>query len=58
MFDMAPDLEKRAQILIKEGKTNEAKELLTKHTNDFAAATMQKWLDLKADLWSIFARAM
>ncbi len=45
-------------MLIKEGKTQEAKELLTKHTQDFAAAAMNRWVELKSELWSIFARAM
>jgi dipeptidase len=58
MFEMAPDIEKRAEMLIKEGKTQEAKELLTKHTQDFAAAAMNRWVELKSELWSIFARAM
>jgi len=58
MFEMSPDIEKRAEILIKEGKTQEAKELLTKYTQDFAAATMNRWEELKSELWSIFARAM
>lgn len=58
MMATAPEAEKMAQELIKAGKVQEAKELLTKRTHDFAALTMQKWIEMKAELWSVFARAM
>ena len=58
MFRSAPSDEKQAEELIKSGKVKEAKELLTKRTNDFALSTMQRWRDMKAQLWSVFARAM
>ena len=35
-----------------------AKEILTNHTNSFALSTMKRWQDMKAQLWSVFARAM
>jgi dipeptidase len=58
MFRSAPAAEKLAEELIKSGKVKEARELLTKRTNDFALSTMQSWKDMKAQLWSVFARAM
>jgi dipeptidase len=58
MFNSAPSVEKQAEELIKEGKVDKAKEILTNHTNSFALSTMKRWQDMKAQLWSVFARAM
>ncbi len=58
MFEMAPHIESSATELIKAGKYEEAKQLLTNHTNNFASMTMKRWQELKAELWSIFARSM
>lgn len=58
MFEMAPAIESRATQLIEAGKNDEAKALLTSHTHDFASMTMQRWKELKAKLWTIFARSM
>ena len=58
MMATAPEAEKMAQELIKAGKVQKATQLLTKRTHDFAALTMQKWIEMKAELWSVFARAM
>ena len=51
-------IDKRAAQLIKEGKEDEAKELLTNHTHDFADKCINKWQELKAKIWTIFARSM
>ena len=58
MFMMAPVIEEAAVKLIEAGKTDEAKTLLTNHTHDFALMTMKRWEELKAQLWTIFARSM
>ena len=58
MFTEAPALEQRAADLIRAGKTQEAKELLTNHTHNFASMAMQRWQELKAVLWGMFSRAM
>lgn len=58
MFEDNKVIEERAAALIKEGKNEEAKILLTKYTEDFASLTMKRWREMKADLWSIFARGM
>jgi len=58
IFDQAPQVEEIATRLIKEGKIQEAQEYLTNHTNNFAAMTMRRWQELKAELWTIFARSM
>ncbi len=58
MFRTAPSAEFEATELIKAGKSDEAKQLLTRRTHDYALSTMQRWKDLKAQLWSVFARAM
>ncbi len=58
LFDLAPAIEAKATKMIKEGKNEEARLLLTNHTNNFASLTMKRWLELKAELWTIFARSM
>ncbi len=58
LFEMAPAVEERAANLIKEGKIDEAKKVLTQHTHDFASSAMRRWEELKAELWTIFARSM
>lgn len=58
MFDNGSLLEEKVIKLIKEGKNNEAKELVTNYTNDFASATIRRWQELKSELWTIFSRSM
>ena len=58
MFASAPAVEKQAEELIKEGKVDKAREILTNHTNNFALSTMKRWQDMKAQLWTVFSRAM
>ena len=55
-FAEAPALEAKAQSLLKEGKTNEAKQLVTTYTHDFASLCAQKWADLKTIFWTMYAR--
>ena len=57
LFNKDSIIEKEALELIKSGKNREAKELVTKHTSDFASLTMKRWIELKGDLWNIFARS-
>lgn len=58
MFRSGASVEAEAAKLIEEGKVEEAQELLTRHTNDFASLTMQRWEELKEKLWMIFVRSM
>ena len=51
-------VEQEAAQLIKEGKKEEAENLLNNYTQKFASATSKTWSDLKAELWKIFARSM
>ena len=55
-FADAPALEAKALALINDGKRDEAKQTLTAYTHDFASLSMQKWAEMKAALWTIFAR--
>lgn len=57
-FRDASHIENMAVQLIKEGKKEEARKLLTDYTNNFAASAMRRWTELKAELWTIFARSM
>ena len=56
MFSETPLLEATAMTLLQEGKTEEAKQLLTSYTHDFAAMCMSKWEEMKAVFWTMFAR--
>ncbi len=59
-FSDLPDVEKRALEIYKSEGSNPDSELLrkylTKYTNDFARATIQKWLELGDHFWTMFAR--
>jgi len=57
-FNQAANIESRATELIKNGKIAEARKLLTEYSNNFASAAMKRWTELKAELWTIFARSM
>jgi len=57
-FDQAAYIEAKAVELIRNGKADEAKRFLTDYTCNFADAAMKRWTELKAELWSIFARSM
>jgi dipeptidase len=58
MFDETPGVEERAARMIGNGETDEARRYLTDYTNNFASAAMKRWEELKAELWTIFARSM
>jgi dipeptidase len=51
-----PDIEKEATNLIKDGKTEEAKLLLSNFTKDFEAATSQRWKELEIKFWELFGK--
>jgi len=54
-FDEIPALEKRAQVLINEGKTKEATTLLNQYTSDFAGSTRQAWKEMEDKFWYWFS---
>lgn len=58
MMDETPELEKRAEQLIKAGREDEAIKLLEDYTQEITASEERSWQDMKADLWTIFARAL
>lgn len=58
MFEMAPMVEEKALKLIQEGKVEEAKKVLTTHTNDFATQVMGRWKELKGKVLMLFVRSM
>jgi dipeptidase len=59
-FADLPDIEKKILKLLKKGYSDEdlakAKEYLTKYTNDFARATIHKYMELGDKFWTMFAR--
>lgn len=59
-FSDLPSIEKKVQEIFQQGLTEEnklkAEKYLTKYTNDFARAAMQKYWELGDKFWSMFAR--
>lgn len=51
-----PALESKVRKLIEEGKTEEAKSLLTSYSSDFSGATLQRWAGLEVKFWEMFGR--
>jgi len=51
-----PAVENRVKALVSEGRSEEAKNLVTSYTIDFAGAAMSRWQELKATLWGMFGR--
>lgn len=51
-----PLVEKNVTDLVKQGKNDEAKELVTAYTNSFAFSTMKRWEEIKVTLWGMYGR--
>jgi dipeptidase len=58
LFDSASRIEKEALMHIEAGDKESAVKVLNDFTEDFASLTMKRWEELKAELWTIFARSM
>ncbi|MCL2097727.1 MAG: C69 family dipeptidase [Bacteroidales bacterium] len=56
MFVETPLVELHAQELIKQGKTEEAKAILTSYSSSFFEIIAQRWRAMKAPLWELFSR--
>lgn len=55
-FNDLPNIEKTVLDLLKKNETEKAKEYLTKYTNDFARAAIQRYWELGDEFWTMFAR--
>ena len=55
-FADMPVLEAKALALIKDGKPQDARQLVTAYTHDFASLCMQKWEEMKTTFWTMYAR--
>jgi len=51
-------VEKEVAKLLEDGKKEEAAKVLNQFTQKLASATAKTWEDVKADLWTIFARGL
>ncbi|MCK9625740.1 MAG: C69 family dipeptidase [Bacteroidales bacterium] len=58
MMSQCKGVEEQAVLLIKDGKNEEAEQLLTNYTKNFASMTMQRWRELKAKVLELFIRSM
>ena len=50
-FKESENMEQKVLALLKEGKKDEAIELINKHTFDFTGATMLRWKELEHEYW-------
>lgn len=53
-FEELPGIESKASILLKEGKKQEAQEMLNQYSSDFAGATRQTWSEMEHKFWEMF----
>ncbi len=51
-----PSLEERVKIMVKEGKNEEARKAVTEYSNAFAHGAMNRWQELKRELWQMLGR--
>ena len=58
LFDDAPLLEEKTVKLIKEGRREEAIELLNSYCSRLSASQQKTWEELRAEFWNIFARSL
>lgn len=49
-------LEEQVKELVKKGKNQEARELVTRYSNDFARGAMQRWTELERTFWGMFSK--
>jgi hypothetical protein len=59
-FDELPAIEKTAQDMLKADPSEQGhkkvQDFITRYTNDFARAAIDKWNELGDTLWGMFAR--
>ena len=58
IFGDAPALEEKAARLIREGKKEEAVELLNSYCSRLSASEQRTWEELREEIWNIFARSL
>ena len=58
LFEDTKALEEKAAKLIKEGKKEEAVELLNSYCSRLSASQQRRWEEMREEFWSIFARSM
>jgi len=51
-----PALEERVKKLVGDGKNAEAKKAVTEYTNAFAHGAINRWQEMKRELWQMFGR--
>ena len=54
-FMETPAIENKVVELVKEGKKEEARQLVTAYTNNFANAAMKRWEEIKDNLWVLYS---
>jgi dipeptidase len=55
-FEELPGIEKKVIELVKAGKNEEAKQYVTRYTNNFAYSAMKRWEDLKGSIWTMLEK--
>ena len=55
-FNEMPYVEAQVKQLLAEGKKEEARNYVTRYTNDFAYSTMRCWEEMESKLWNMFGK--
>jgi dipeptidase len=55
-FEELPAIEKRVVELVRLGKNDDAKKIVTDYTNSFAGSAIKRWEEIKVTLWGMFGR--
>ncbi len=53
-FGEPPMVEEKVKNLVSQGKNDEARQFVTKYTNDFASLAIKKWEELKGTFWTMY----
>jgi dipeptidase len=55
-FDELPLIEKKAALMLKDGKSEDAATYLNLYSSNFSGSTVQKWKELEHQFWGMFGR--
>ena len=55
-FEEIPAIDRKVTELVRAGNNEKARKFVTEYTNNFAFSAMNKWEEMKAELWGMFGR--
>jgi dipeptidase len=54
-FGELPMIEDKVTVLVKQGKNEDARRLVTDYTDDFANSAIRRWEELKGKIWAMYS---